>query len=57
MVTIAPAQPGDVDEQLGRGEPHVERRDQALAAGEDARARPCRELERFNQRFRLGVGE
>jgi len=50
-------QAGDIDQQLGRGEPHVERRDEALAAGEDLRARPLDELERLGQRSRLGVGE
>src|SRR4029077_1074607 len=43
----------------GRGgrEPHVERRDQALPAGEDLRSRPLDQVERLRQRLRLGIGE
>jgi hypothetical protein len=51
------AQSGDVDEELGPGEPHVERGNEALAAGEDPRARPFDQLERLGERFRLGIGE
>ena len=48
---------GDVDEELRRGEPHVERGDEALAAGEDSRARPLEQFVHLSERFRLGVGE
>jgi hypothetical protein len=40
-------QAGDVDEELRRRQSQVERRDQALAAGEDLRAGALEEIERL----------
>ena len=47
----------DVDEELGRRKAHVERGNEALAAGEDLRARALDELERLRQRARFRIGK
>src|SRR3954462_8375740 len=46
----------DVDQELGLREPHVQRRDEALAAREHLGARTPRELERLGGRLRLRLG-
>src|SRR6185295_13005404 len=47
----------DVDQEPGLREPHVQRRNQALAAREQLRARAPRELERLGDRSRLRIGK
>src|SRR5690349_14480718 len=49
----------DVDEELGRRKPHVERRDEALPAREDARplAMALEELESLRERARFRIGK
>jgi hypothetical protein len=48
----------DVDQQRRRGQPHVQRGDQALPAGEQFRLRLARdEAQRLVERTRLLVGE
>src|SRR3954453_10811924 len=47
----------DVDQELGLREPHVQRRDEALAAREHLGARTPRELERLGGRLRLRIGK
>ena len=49
--------PGDVDQQLGRRQAHVERRNEALAAGEDLRAGTLEQLERLGERARFCIGK
>src|SRR5687768_3194364 len=55
--TGKPGKPGDVDQELRRRQPHVERRNEALPAREDFRARALEKLQRFRQRARFRVGE
>src|SRR4051812_30332348 len=50
-------QAGDVDQQLGLRQAHVERRDEALAAREHLRAGSSRQLERLGGRSRLRIGK
>src|SRR3954463_3479307 len=47
----------DVDQELGLREPHVQRRDETLAAREHLGARTPRELERLGGRLRLCLGQ
>src|SRR5204862_6868264 len=48
---------GDIHQQLGGAQAHIERWNQALAAGEDARARTPEQRQRFDERSRLRVRE
>ena len=50
-------QAGDVDQELGRRKPHVERCNQALPARQDPGPGPLDQLERFGERFRFRIGE
>jgi hypothetical protein len=50
-------EPGDVDEELRRGKPHVQCGDEALAAGEDLRAGVFEQLQRLGERLRLRIGK
>ena len=54
-----PADAIQVDQQLRRRQPHVERGDQALAAGEQPRLAvgARQQLDRMIERFRLGIGK
>jgi hypothetical protein len=54
-----PGHAGDIHQQVGRGQAHVERREQALAAREDfgAVAVTLEQIERFGERSGLRVGE
>ena len=47
----------DIDQQLGLGQAHVQRRDETLPAREHLRAGALHQLERLRERTRLGVGE
>ena len=51
--------PADVDEDIGGGQTHVERRHQALSAGEDSRVVPAigQDLEDVVEGLRPEVGE
>ena len=61
FLTAMPAEPADaiqVDQKLRRRQPHVERGDQALAAGEQPRLASARQqLDGMIERFRLGIGK
>src|SRR5262249_28042485 len=47
-----------IDDVVGRGEPHVEHRHERLAAGEQPRVvEPPKQRERLRQRLRIVVGE
>ncbi len=52
-----PADAVDVDQQSGRRQPHVERGDQALPAGQQTRILLAEERNRFLDRARLFVGK
>src|SRR3954464_6041065 len=51
------AHAGDVDKKLGMRKAYVQRGDEALAAGEDLRARTLDQLERLGERLSSGIGE
>jgi hypothetical protein len=47
----------DVDQQRGLAQPHVERGDQALSAGEQPRVVVRQQLDRVRDRAGLGIGK
>src|SRR5262249_17653831 len=54
---VEPADAVDIDQQRGLAQPHIERGDQALPAGEQPRIVVGEQLDRVGDRTSLGIGK